>query len=258
MVNKSSKKSKKRKYSTRFEKNKKKYYQSKTTTTNKKLFILLLLISIIFNINLLVNNISLKTSIKTLEKNHKKEVETLKNEYTNYLFLGDSITYFYDLENYFPNMPVVNSGIISNTTDDILDDMENRVYRYNPSKVFILIGTNDLRDKKSPDEIFSNIKNIIIKIKENRPAAKIYIESIYPVNPNIDEDSVEGRKNSDILKVNKELKNYSKKINITYIDVHTELVGKDGNLKEDYSKDGLHLNNKGYDVVTEELMKYLK
>ena len=40
-------------------------------------------------------------------------------------------------------MPVVNSGVSGDKTNDILDNMEERIYRYNPSKVVILVGTND-------------------------------------------------------------------------------------------------------------------
>ena len=44
----------------------------------------------------------------------------------NYLFLGDSITDFYDLDKYYKDLPVVNSGISGNTIDDILKDMKKR------------------------------------------------------------------------------------------------------------------------------------
>ena len=63
-------------------------------------------------------------------------IDNLKSEYTNYLFLGDSITDFYDLDEYYKDLPVVNSGVSGNTTADILNDMKNRVYNYNPSKYF--------------------------------------------------------------------------------------------------------------------------
>ena len=74
--------------------------------------------------------------------NEKKEID-YKSQ--NYLFLGDSITEFYHLEDYYDEkLYVVNSGISGNSTYNILDDMYNRVYKYNPTKVFLLIGTNDL------------------------------------------------------------------------------------------------------------------
>ena len=47
-----------------------------------------------------------------------------------------SITKYYDLDKYFTDMPVVNSGVAGETTDDILSNMKNKVYYYNQSKIF--------------------------------------------------------------------------------------------------------------------------
>ena len=78
------------------------------------------------------------------------------------VFLGDSITSRCDLDKYFPNYNVYNSGIAGNMTKDILDNMENRVFVYNPTKVFILIGTNDLvYSGLDNDGIKNNIEEIL-------------------------------------------------------------------------------------------------
>ena len=269
MSNKTSKKSKKKKYSTRLEKNKNIYYKSNSLSSKKdnkkQAVVLLLVISIIINSILLLvinsKNNSINKLNDNLEKekiNYNKEIKTIKDNYINYLFLGDSITEFYDLDKHFPNMPVVNSGISGNTTEDILNDMKNRVYDYNPSKIFLLIGTNDLRDEKSVDEVVDNIKKIIEEIKANRKEAEIYLESIYPVNEKINKKVVELRNNPDINEINDKVKKYAEEQNITYIDLHKKLVNDEGLLDKKYTRDGLHLNEEGYKVVTEELMKYLK
>lgn len=195
----------------------------------------------------------------TFDHNKVKTVTKTKKVVTvspNYLFLGDSITDFYDLEKYFPDEPVVNSGISGNTTEDILNDMEKRVYQYNPSKVFLLIGTNDLLEEDRTDKVIENIKKIAKNIKEKRPLATIYIESIYPVHPEISA-VVGSRKNSDIETINTALKKYCQQEKFTYIDVFKSLVDEDGTLNEDYTKDGLHLNDKGYTVVTKTMKSYL-
>lgn len=269
MANKTSKKSKKKKYNTRLEKNKNIYYKNSSTIdkkdSKKQILILILVISIVLNSALLLvinnknNSINeLKNKSEEEKQTYEKEIETIKEDYTNYLFLGDSITEYYDLDKYFPNMPIVNSGVAGDTTDDILSDMKNRVYDYNPSKVFILIGTNDLRDEKSVDEVVENIKKIIEEIETNRKEAEIYLESIYPVNEEINKKVVELRNNPDINEINDKIKKYAEEKNITYIDLHEKLINDEGLLNKKYTKDGLHLNEEGYKVVTEELMKYLK
>lgn len=251
-------------YNTRMEKNKYYYYNNNKKQMNRNnikkcILILIVIISIILN-TVLLSVISSQYSALNSEKNeHKEELKSLEKAYTNYLFLGDSITEYYDLEKYFPDMPVVNSGIAGDTTDDILSDMKGRVYDYNPSKVFILIGTNDLLEDKTNEEIFNNIKKIVDGIKENRSEAEIYIESIYPVNRSMDKRlyMVGSRQNKDIIEINKMIKDYCNEENLTYINTYDELLDEDGNLKKDYSEDGLHLSSEGYDVVTKSLEKYL-
>lgn len=198
-------------------------------------------------------------------KNNKNIVEKIVEKTIvddNYLFLGDSITDYYDLDKFYEGLPVVNSGISGNRTTDILNDMKNRVYKYNPSKIFLLIGTNDFLDDVSDDEIADNIGKIIKLIKENRPYAEIYLESIYPVNKNDDEkislSMVSVRDNEHIKSVNDKLKELCKEEKITYIDLYSKLADDDGNLKLEYTIEGLHLSEDGYKVVTDAIFKYIK
>ena len=183
-----------------------------------------------------------------------KEVEKVP---ANYLFLGDSITDFYDLDKYYNELPVVNSGISGNTTDDILNDMKKRAYQYNPSKVFLLIGTNDLIHNKSNEEIVEKVEKIIEEIKENRSKAEIYLQSIYPVNYKLSPYMVKNRKNDDIKEINEKLEDYCEDNDITYIDMYDLLKDEDDNFNSKYTKDGLHPNDDGYEVITKELKKYL-
>ena len=177
----------------------------------------------------------------------------------NYLFLGDSLTEYYDLDKYYKDLPVVNSGISGNITEDILNDMDHRVYQYNPSKVFLLIGTNDIQKGISSSEIVDHIKEILTDIHDNRPYAELYLESLYPVDE--DKDASRDRTNEEIIEINKKLKKYCKDKDIVYIDLFQELVDEedeDIRIKDEYSEDGLHLTDEGYEVVTNKIMKYLK
>lgn len=190
----------------------------------------------------------------------KEKEEVVKTEIViddNYLFVGDSITARYDLDKYFKDMPVINSGVSGNKTKDILNDMNERIYKYNPSKVFLLIGTNDYSSLSNSDTV-KNIGKIIDGIKDNREYAEVYVQSIYPVNKDISESSVSDRNNEDITEMNKEIKKLCKEKSVNYINMYDLLVDEEGNLDENYTKDGLHLDSDGYEVVTEEIMKILK
>lgn len=165
------------------------------------------------------------------------------------VFLGDSITSRCDLDKYFPNYNVYNSGIAGNMTKDILDNMENRVFVYNPTKVFILIGTNDLvYSGLDNDGIKNNIEEIINKIYEKNSNTKIYLESIYPVNNSLNKEIVETRTNDNIKDLNNKIEKICNNNKCTYINMYDNLTDKNGNIKRIYTVDGLHLNKIGYKV----------
>ena len=174
------------------------------------------------------------------------------------VFLGDSITSRYDLNKYFPNYNVYNSGIAGNMTKDILENMENRIFAYNPTKVFILIGTNDLvYSGLDNDGIKNNIEEIINKIYEKNSNTKIYLESIYPVNNSLNKEIVETRTNDNIKDLNNKIEKICNNNKCTYINMYDNLTDKNGNMKRIYTVDGLHLNKIGYKVITNKLIKYL-
>ncbi len=239
--------------------------KKKNKKSNMDLFLYFILITIIFALALLsINKGETINKLNNDKNNLNKEVTDLKQinkNYTNYLFLGDSITDFYDLDKYYKGYKVVNSGISGNQTSDILDNLQKRAYVYNPSTIFLLIGTNDYIHNKKEDETVNNIKEIVDKLNKNLPNAKIYLQSIYPINDTDDQkiskSMVSIRNNTSIKKINSELKKYCNDKNCTYLDMYSLLEDKDGNLKLEYTKEGLHISNEGYEVITKELKKYM-
>ena len=181
-----------------------------------------------------------------------------KNE--NIVFVGDSIFDWYPTEKIFSDLPIVNTGIAGNVTTDILNNIEKRIYQYNPTKVFINIGTNDIQFEDDSEEKNEEVANNIIKIaeetKKHWQKSEIYIVSIYPVNNNYGE--AKGRHISEIKSINSKLEAYCiDKDNITYIDVFDEFKNDEEMLDTDYTNDGLHPNGLGYAKLTEILMKYI-
>lgn len=191
-------------------------------------------------------------------------VEENKIVSENIVFLGDSITEFYDLDKYYDDYYHVQSGHSGDKTYQILDNMYERVYRYNPSKVFIMLGINNLvYDGASAEEVTNDIKEICEKIKERNPYTEIYIESISPYS-NKWKDEHDGNAhdanevNDKVREANKILKKYAKEKNYTYIDIYSVMVDNEGSFDLKYTDDGLHPNDECYKVITEKLTKYMK
>lgn len=181
------------------------------------------------------------------------------NQKENIVFVGDSIFDWYPTDKIFSDLPIVNSGLCGNKTTDILNDMENRIYKYNPTKVFIQIGTNDIEFEDSDElneEVAQNIIKIAEGVKKNRKKSKIYIISIYPVNNNL--PGANDRHIDEIKTINQKVKEYCAKTDgVEYIDAFSQLTNDEEMLDEEYTDDGLHPNGLGYAKLTEILMKYI-
>lgn len=200
--------------------------------------------------------VKIEEKVETNKNNTKKEFK--QNE--NILFLGDSITEIYPIDEIYKNMPVIKSGVSGYKTEDILERAEKMIYQYNPTKIILLIGTNDIMNSIEDDTIMetvSGIKKISKEINSHRKNAKIYIESIYPVNRNMKKEMVAARTNEAIKKLNEKIKIYCEENNITYINMYDELTDEEGNFDEKYTYDGLHPNTLGYAKITRVLIPYI-
>lgn len=220
------------------------------------IIILSLIIIYMFNLNKPTN-----TNKKPMKEVEKEKPIDFKRE--NIVLYGDSITDFYDVEKYFGTLPVVNSGISGNGVDNLYGEIKERIYVYNPTKVFIMIGTNDI-SHKDDQYIYDKIRDIIKLINENRPAAEVYLESLYPVNRNtgngiVIDWMVGSRTNERIKGLNTKLSTLCKNesVKCKYVNMYDELLDEKGDLKLAYTKDGLHLTDEGYKVVTNKLMSYI-
>ena len=208
---------------------------------------------------------SVQNDKKSIINKTTKKQKPNENDYKsqNIVFLGDSITEYYYLPKYYGDLPVVNSGIGGNKAYDILGDMENRVYKYNPTKVFLLVGTNDLFHR-TDREIVNNIADIARLIHKHRKNAKVYVESIYPINNETKGNDividwmVSTRDNERIKSINKQIEENSVDYDYTYLDFYNLLADKDGMLKLEYTVDGLHISDEGYKLITKEIMKIIE
>jgi lysophospholipase L1-like esterase len=100
----------------------------------------------------------------------------------------------------------------------------------NPSKVFILLGINDI-GKDIPDVVIAdNYLKIVREIHDKCPKTLIYVQSVLPVNPTIPHFPQHYDKQEHILAVNKLLASQAKEGNYTYVDIFHLFADADGRL----------------------------
>lgn len=173
------------------------------------------------------------------------------------VLLGDSITDKFRISEFYFNKRIYNRGISGDTSLGVLTRIKSSVYDLNPEKVFLLIGTNDIsRPHYSEDKTAQNIAEIVKGINENCPNALVYVESIYPVNDTIENNSVYERTNTLVESLNSKIQTAIKDLKAEYIDINPLLKDNEGSLKAEYTYDGLHLSGAGYSKIAEILEPY--
>ena len=183
--------------------------------------------------------------------------KTLPNDQGEIIFLGDSITDGGNWTEMFPNARVKNRGISGDTTQGILDRLDE-VVESKPAKIFLMIGINDLALGLSEKEILANVKRIVQQIRRHSPDTSIYLESMLPVNPDFGLFPGHTRKRDEVLNINKVLERMAEDYGLRYVDLYRLFAGKDEKLRPELTNDGLHLTGAGYALWKKAVTPYIR
>jgi lysophospholipase L1-like esterase len=166
------------------------------------------------------------------------------------VFLGDSITDGWKLNQYFPGKPYVNRGIGGQTTPQMLVRMFEDVINLKPAALLIFAGTNDIARNTGPETIEMVQENFQAMTElAQLHGIRVILCALTPVSDYGPRKMTEGRPPAEILKLNVWLKEYAAKTHSVYADYFAALVDEKGMLKDGFSKDGLHPNDKGYELL---------
>ncbi len=165
------------------------------------------------------------------------------------VLLGDSLSLWFPGELMPGKRFWINQSISGEKTEGLLkrlDFLEDN----NVEAVFLMIGINDLIWGKSDEEILSNYKEIVRQLKEEHPQTQIVVQSILPHGGENStwesRDKLEALGSDRIVNMNDQLKEIADDNNAYYLDLYPIFVTGDGNLRDDLTTDGLHLNRQGY------------
>lgn len=159
------------------------------------------------------------------------------------VFTGSSsIRMWKDLKERFPDRQIVNSGFGGSQASDLAYFLDELVLRYQPGKVFIYEGDNDLSAKKRPKEITTTMENIIQRIRSTNAATKIYLIA---AKPSISRWSIRGK----YRRLNRKFNKLANRDALLYfVDVWTPMLNGRKLNKAIFLEDGLHMNPEGYDI----------
>ena len=175
------------------------------------------------------------------------------------VFTGDSITDWFPIHELLPkDLPLHNRGISGHTSEGLLDMIDEQILQLKPSKVFLLIGINDIGIGFSIEDVAENIQEICGVVTSRLESCKVYVESVYPMNPLINPNIAALCTSEVIRQLNTLIKTRIEPMpGVTYIDLYPELTDGQGNLIAVYTYDGLHLTVAGYQKIIALLKPYI-
>jgi lysophospholipase L1-like esterase len=168
------------------------------------------------------------------------------------VFLGDSITDLWRLNEYFPDHDFINRGISGQITSEMLARMKADVMDLHPAAMIILGGTNDLARGIPLTAIENNYLMIADLAAANK--IKVIFASVLPVSDYHKEENpanerTPGRPPVFIKALNDWLESFCSQRGYTYLNYFGAVVDSAGQFISDMSDDGLHPNSKGYRVM---------
>ncbi len=165
------------------------------------------------------------------------------------VFMGDSITEGWHLDQSFPGKPYINRGISGQTTPQMLVRFRQDVLDLKPKVVIILAGTNDVAGNTGPmtaEQTEGNIQSMAQLAAAN--GIRVVLCSILPAAHFNWAPSVQGSADK-ILAINTWIKNYAASQGYGYVDYHSATRDAQNGLPENLSKDGVHPLPAGYAIM---------
>lgn len=163
-------------------------------------------------------------------------------------FVGDSITNHGEWETWFPDRDPRNFGVSGDTTDDLVARIDD-VVAFRPEVIALLIGTNDLGQRKSVEHLVRNIEFLLVSLRRDLPGTRMLVQSIMPRGAEFAER---------VRDANRHLRQFAPTVNAHYLDLWPALAGDGDAIGAEFSDDELHLTAAGYEAWLAELRPALE
>lgn len=182
------------------------------------------------------------------------------------VFAGSSLMEMFPIEEFVreEGLPVTvyNRGVGGYVTEELLENLGPCILDLAPSRLFLNIGTNDLSDPLKPiEKMLDTYGAILTEVRRRLPGVEIYLMAYYPVNYEATTEEMKPclaiRTNEKIRRANEGVKALAQRHGASYIDINEPLFDHAGNLKAEYTIEGMHLNEQAYRSVYPLLKPYL-
>ena len=164
------------------------------------------------------------------------------------VFMGDSITEGWNLEQSFPGKPYVNRGISGQTTPQMVLRFHQDVVNLKPKVVVILGGINDIAGNTGPmslDDTENNLRAMTEIASAN--GIKVVLCSVlpaydFPWSPGM-------QPAPKVIELNKRMSSFAASKGYVYVDYYAAMKDERGGLPSNLSRDGVHPNAAGHAIM---------
>lgn len=175
------------------------------------------------------------------------------------VWMGDSLTEQAWWSFLTKEKPLVNRGIGGDNTRGMLARLPE-ILEVAPRKMFLMAGVNDLSGNRPVEEVAQNIRKMLEMVRERVPSCEVYLQSVITPNNEVLAYAYIKNKQHLMVELNEKLKAMCDEGLATWVDLRPLLHNEKGELKEELTKDGIHLHPEAYVMWVDHLkkMNYLR
>ena len=175
------------------------------------------------------------------------------------VWMGDSLTEQAWWSFLTKEKPLVNRGIGGDNTRGMLARLPE-ILEFAPRKMFLMAGVNDLSGNRPVEEVAQNIRKMLEMVRERVPSCEVYLQSVITPNNEVLAYAYIKNKQHLMVELNEKLKAMCDEGLATWVDLRPLLHNEKGELKEELTKDGIHLHPEAYVMWVDHLkkMNYLR
>lgn len=159
---------------------------------------------------------------------------------------------------------IYNRGVGGFTTTEMMPVLKECIYDLKPKYLFLNIGTNDLNGPDySQAALMERYDSILNQIEEHVPGVQIFLLAYYPVNPVAAThpwmlETLKYRTNERIHAASNAVEQLAKKHGAQFLNLNAGITDEAGNLKAEFTIEGMHMYANGYKPVLDALMPTLQ
>ena len=176
------------------------------------------------------------------------------------VFLGDSITYFWNNANTptqgesawnstFASLGAENYGILGDQTSNLLWRVENGELAGKPKVAVVMVGINNLLHSQSPEETAAGVSAVVHEIHKESPRTHLLLLGILPVSSYYTNAPLAG-----VEQANAEIQRVTRGPNTTFLNLDSDFLLPNDQINTSlYMYDGIHPSASGYQVFANAL-----